>query len=678
LWVVLVGTLANGESITDFLRSRADLSQFLLLVQREALPHAFLSRRVTVLVPNDKAMSEYRGRRGEDLALNHFINSIVVEDEVGDRLSSLVTGSPPIWITKRSGWLYFSQARALERSIKLTSDSGEEQMVFVIDSVLEPLLTNSIRNASFNQDITAGKLLARTTLYNLGDEGWARIFYNLAKQNQRERMFDVTGKHTFFFPVDSAFERRPSSAPSGTSFISAQNSASMVIDRKYIDAKVIEAHIVPGKLLLTSLIPTPEWQTVAWQKNGVQVNVSLQPSGVREGAVMVRSNTVVGDRFHGSGMVVSRIVKGNIPVQNGIVHLIDKPLMVVARSLYDYVMQEGSTKSNRLYEFAQLVRDKGGLFGEMLLESKQGTLLAPTNEAFRKLDRRKLDYILGHQKLRNELFGLHFTRERIDSTDKRLLANGELAYSSPASWASGRVWFQFEPLQQKLTVEARGVNATALEKDIGTVNGVIHVIDTFLGIPSLTIAGKMQVDELMSYSWDLARATRLARLFEQHHPDKKITLIVPTNNGWEKVKRDFSQVFASLTSLQTPDYPKSIMLRHVIVASRAFTIEQLVEKSLRSPLRTVKTEGGDLIFTALGEITFDAYKEWFVSWGPDSKIKGKIVRPNIECTNGYIHLVDTVMMDDSPPWTVLAASEASSTVSTLLLILPLLILQQMQ
>ena len=152
-----------------------------------------------------------------------------------------------------------------------------------------------------------------------------------------------------------------------------------------------------------------------------------------------------------------------------------------------------------------------------------------------------------------------------------------------------------------------------------------------------------------SYSWDLARATRLARLFEQHHPDKKITLIgrrllssslwwqsliithhhhhqpamhasaipisvaVPTNNGWEKVKRDFSQVFASLTSLQTPDYvsfsenksqrarqvnetwnillqPKSIMLRHVIVASRAFTIEQLVEKSLRSPLRTVKTE----------------------------------------------------------------------------------------
>ena len=69
-------------------------------------------------------------------------------------------------------------------------------------------------------------------------------------------------------------------------------------------------------------------------------------------------------------MVVSRILKGNIPVQNGIVHLIDKPLMVVARSLYDYVMQEGSEKSNRLYQFAQLIKDKGGAFAETLLESK--------------------------------------------------------------------------------------------------------------------------------------------------------------------------------------------------------------------------------------------------------------------------------------------------------------------
>ena len=51
----------------------------------------------------------------------------------------------------------------------------------------------------------------------------------------------------------------------------------------------------------------------------------------------VRSNTIVGDRAHAKGMVVARIIKGNIPVKNGVVHLIDKPLMIVSRSLFEYL-----------------------------------------------------------------------------------------------------------------------------------------------------------------------------------------------------------------------------------------------------------------------------------------------------------------------------------------------------
>ena len=58
---------------------------------------------------------------------------------------------------------------------------------------------------------------------------------------------------------------------------------------------------------------------------------------------------------------------------------------------------------------------------------------------------------------------------------------------------------------------------------------------------------------------------------------------------------------------------------------------------------------------------FTAYNDYYISWEEScrrsfdpkcSPVKGKIVRPNIECTNGYIHIVDTVMLDDSPPWLV--------------------------
>jgi hypothetical protein len=45
--------------------------------------------------------------------------------------------------------------------------------------------------------------------------------------------------------------------------------------------------------------------------------------------VYVKSNTVVGDSKHTTGVVMAEIVMANIPVKNGVVHLIHRPLMVV-------------------------------------------------------------------------------------------------------------------------------------------------------------------------------------------------------------------------------------------------------------------------------------------------------------------------------------------------------------
>ncbi len=50
------------------------------------------------------------------------------------------------------------------------------------------------------------------------------------------------------------------------------------IRKELVDARVIEGHIVPHRLLFTSHVPSPEYQTVAWLPDGIQVNVSMQPS----------------------------------------------------------------------------------------------------------------------------------------------------------------------------------------------------------------------------------------------------------------------------------------------------------------------------------------------------------------------------------------------------------------
>ena len=49
-----------------------------------------------------------------------------------------------------------------------------------------------------------------------------------------------------------------------------------------------------------------------------------------------------GSRNHPRKNVKANIVRANIPVANGVVHLIDKPLIIVATPLWDYLRGEVS------------------------------------------------------------------------------------------------------------------------------------------------------------------------------------------------------------------------------------------------------------------------------------------------------------------------------------------------
>lgn len=51
----------------------------------------------------------------------------------------------------------------------------------------------------------------------------------------------------------------------------------------------------------------------------------------------VSSDTVVGDGVHPTGAVVAEIVKANIPVRNGVVHLISRPLMIVDNTVKQFI-----------------------------------------------------------------------------------------------------------------------------------------------------------------------------------------------------------------------------------------------------------------------------------------------------------------------------------------------------
>lgn len=59
------------------------------------------------------------------------------------------------------------------------------------------------------------------------------------------------------------------------------------------------------------------------------------------------------------------------------------------------------------------------------MEAKDGTLLAPSNAAFDKVDLEEMSYRLGSDYLRAEMLGLHFVRERLVSTDFKIQQAGD-------------------------------------------------------------------------------------------------------------------------------------------------------------------------------------------------------------------------------------------------------------
>lgn len=691
------------KSIMEIINSTDQLSEFRRLLALEGLHRAFLDRTVTVFAPTNDAMVRFKGRKIENLALNHMTNAVMLERQFEESLVSLVPGSPPLWVTRQRSQLtgktstFINQAEIIQADIEAKTPRGDHQILHVIDSVLEPLVPISLSEAHYLVQLDARKLLTKSTLYDLG--GYRlRVFNGQVDLNRRTHMFGVPGQHTFFLPVDSSFD--VSVQLTGYDYernLHHRQHEGPRIRKELVDASVVESHIVPHRLLFTNQAPTEEFPTVAWLQDGIKVNVSLQPPSFQgstdsailnwkeqhqaedtfvfnkyqaedrpnapendprnaEKPVMVRSNTIRGDRVHARGMVVARILKGNIPVRNGVVHLIDKPLMIVARSLYEYVSAEGRVPGNRLSKFARLLRDKGGLFAEALLEAKQGTLLAPSNEALENVDQERLDFILGNDYLRAEMLGLHFVRERIVSTEYKIQAHADQTFSAPASLAANRVWFHFQKRTQKMTVAARGINATVTEKDIGTINGVIHVIDRVLGVPYQTVGHRISTDPNMSHMWSLLKQMRMDVLFDddrvggQGGIGAKLTVVVPSNSAWEKAQLDFSKAYNTLLDGQFPHYTKTVLERHIKLAERAFTFEELVERSRSSPRRTVEMLAGALQFTQAGEFALNAYKDNFVAM--KDSIRGTVIRPNIECLNGYIHVVDTVMLDDAAPWTV--------------------------
>ncbi|XP_037773100.1 fasciclin-1-like, partial [Penaeus monodon] len=490
----------------------------------------------------------------------------------------------------------------------------------IIDQVIEPTVTRAQPNASSAAAATflnpdAQRLLLKPRLYGIVDRYAVSEFDKRVRELGVEDVFAMKGKNTFFIPVDSALN------PNGT-------------HKDMIDKQVVHGHVVPNRVLFTRTVTSSsnQYESLAFTDN-LKVFITMENVTVAEGGEMayyVKSNTIASDVSHKKGTVLARIIKGNVPVRNGVVHFIDRSLMVVTSSIMLYLQE----KDGQLSKFYQLMKEHYPELTYKLVSQDEHTLFAPSNEAFNMVNTKRLNEVILNSERLARLLKLHVINRRLTTDEIVDHSTRETVYEKLGS----------DPMLRPSMRE--------------TGSGPLPQLPFF---PRVKREGKRPAER-----------------------DENFTLFVPRKNpAWISLKKNLRR----LTKLFMGEFSyhvRYILERHMIVGE-AFSLEQLAALTTNSTIRggfqheRLQMTRGKIYFQAkvkqsygdVGNLTeMEAelpMPEYYVEW---NGIRAKVVRPDVECVNGIVHVIDGVLMVNRDV-TVAGSSARPSTCGILVLVLAL-------
>jgi len=267
------------------------------------------------------------------------------------------------------------------------------------------------------------------------------------------------------------------------------------------------------------------------------------------------------------------------------------------RDIVDTAKYQGSFETlHRALEAADLIQTLKG--------RGPFTVFAPTDAAFEKLPPGTLEALLADkQKLRRILL-YHVISGRVSAADAMdLESTGNMA---------GR----------RLRISTVGGNvmidrAYVTKADVPCRNGVIHVIDTVLIpeqrdiIATAKAAGAFRT---------LCKAVRAAELVETLQGEGPFTLFAPTDGAFAKLPPE------QLESLLADKARLSEVLLYHVIPGKVMAADV-------SKMKSAKTVGGQ-------QLWIDATEEGVTI------NRARVIKPDVECRNGVIHFIDTVLMPD--------------------------------
>ncbi|XP_055908399.1 fasciclin-1 isoform X2 [Eupeodes corollae] len=608
------------STIMDKIRDDPDLSQFYTLLEQNPIANSTLAlRAVTVFVPTNEAFQRHHASNTS--VLYHMATVALNQDQLPKTIPSDMDGNPPLYITKKStGDIYVNNARIIPSlSLQLENSLGKKQVMHVIDDVLTPLsVLPTSKSEIINPD--ALQFLQQADSMSIGDYR-LRSYRAQVTLMKKESLYQAAGGHTFLIPIDEGFKQTTRSS--------------------LVDKKVIDGHVIPHNVIFTAAAPIEMPQTTASFEDNIRVTVSFFQQ--KDGKMYVKSNTRIGDAKHSKGVVLAEIVKANIPVRNGVVHLIHRPLMIVDTTVSQFLQDN---ENGALRKFYEVIMDIGGEVLDDINKLGEVTILAPSNEAW---NQSFINNIIRNREKMREILNMHIIKDRLN-VEKIRQKNQNMIAQVPT--VNNRTFLYFnirgDNADEVITVEGGGVNATIVQADVAQLNGFVHIIDKVLGVPYTTVLGKLETDPMLSDTYTLSKMSDFN--VQLNNTQRRYTFFVPRDMAWQKTQFDYPSAHKKLFMRDFAYHSKSILERHLVISDRTFTMKELATMTEESDSIVLPTFRDSLklkVHEELGRL-HDDYEdhEWtgyYIQWNLK---KINVYRPDVECTNGIIHVIDYPFLEE--------------------------------
>ncbi|WP_203257962.1 fasciclin domain-containing protein [Hyunsoonleella ulvae] len=396
---------------------------------------------------------------------------------------------------------------------------------------------------------------------------------------------DIEGPFTFFAPTNEAFER----------FLQ-ENSYNNIADVPVVLLRnILLNHVIDGQFVITDLFLSPI-KTLATQDNS-DLNLSMLIDDSSGGFII-------------NGEVNIDINNFDFRASNGVIHIVDGVIKLPTIA----------TLANATAELSTLAEVLPTELVNTLSSEDNLTLLAPNNNAFFNIPE-----VPTGNALTNLLLN-HFINDNLASTD--FTAMGPTYSKSMGTYLDTNSLSLYHRIDDNDDLVFNGISKVQ-EADIVATNGIIHIVDEVVAIPTVVTFATADPD----FSTLVSALTTLT----PETPFVDILSRTETNNG-DMINPPFTIFAPTNMAFDAITVPEEDVLTEVLFHHVASEVNITSGTSTQNGTSTVSTlEGDNLIITLPGTDSNIAD----VTDGSGNTDLG-IIKVDIQAGNGVIHVLNKV------------------------------------